>query len=358
MSMVKSDAVDSSRYIEKLEMMHASNKDFDTIGNSLYNEEDGQPDIYVALVTYVFSLFTDNGNLLFLFYGLLFGYFYANNIWLVLNESKGKLRREQWLLLAAFSFVIGFWDVNAVRMWTAAHVFFYGGFSYLYLNKKKGLIIAASSILIHFSFILPVFLLLAYSLVRLNYRFLYFFYIASFFIVELNVDFIRTTLEANVPDFMLPKVKTYFNDENLEIVDKIEVVTNWYVAYYKKIISYFNVIFISVLFFRANMSNAAKKLLGFSLLFLGVANIVSLLPSGGRFLSVAFLFSLSLCFIVLTKSKELIVHKSVKILSPLLILICIVSIRFSLDYFNITTLTNPIVVFFTNINTPIIDFIK
>ena len=358
MSMVKSDTVDSSRYVEKLEMMHASNKDFDTIQNSLYNEEDGQPDIYVALVTYVFSLFTDNGNLLFLFYGLLFGYFYANNIWLVLNESKGKLRREQWLLLAAFSFVIGFWDVNAVRMWTAAHVFFYGGFSYLYLNKKKGLIIAASSILIHFSFILPVFLLLAYSLVRLNYRFLYFFYIASFFIVELNVDFIRTTLEANVPDFMLPKVKTYFNDENLEIVDKIEVVTNWYVAYYKKIISYFNVIFISVLFFRANMSNAAKKLLGFSLLFLGVANIVSLLPSGGRFLSVAFLFSLSLCFIVLTKSKELIVHKSVKILSPLLILICIVSIRFSLDYFNITTLTNPIVVFFTNINTPIIDFIK
>ena len=358
MSMVKSDTVDSSRYVEKLETMYASNKDFNTIQESLYNEEDGQPDVYVALVTYVFSLFTENGNLLFLFYGLIFGYFYANNIWLVLNQSKGKLRWEQWLLLAAFSFVIGFWTLNAVRMWTAAHVFFYGGFLYLYHGKKKGLVIALSSILIHFSFILPVFLLLAYSLVRLNFRFLYFFYIASFFIVELNIDFIRTTLEANVPDFMLPKVKTYFNDENLEITDKIETVANWYVAYYKKIISYFNVIFISILFFKANMSSAAKKLLGFSLLFLTVANIVSLLPSGGRFLNVAFLFSLSLCFIIVANSKERIITKSVKILSPLLILICIVSIRFSLDYFNITTLTNPMVVLFTNINVPLIDFLK
>ena len=146
LSMVKNETVDSSRYVQKLEVMHAGNKSFENLQASFYDETDGQADIYVPIVTYLFSLFTANGNLLFLFYGLVFGYFYVNNIWLVLGESHGRLRWEQFLLLATFSMIIGFWDVNGVRMHTAAHIFFYGSFIYLYHNKNKGLIIAACKI--------------------------------------------------------------------------------------------------------------------------------------------------------------------------------------------------------------------
>lgn len=358
LSMVKSDTVDSTRYIQNLEMMYNSSKDFDTIQNSFYAADGGQADIYVTLTTFVFSLFTDNGNLLFMFFGLVFGYFYANNIWLVLNQSLGKLSWEQHLLLAAFSLVIGFWNINGVRMWTAAHVFFYGGFLYLFQDRKKGILIAASSILIHFSFILPLILLIAYSLVKLNFRFLYLFYIASFFIAELNIDFIRTTLETNVPEFMLPKVKTYFNEDYLEGYEEVVVSANWYILYYKKILTYFMVIFISVIFFKANPVPKTRKLLGFSLLFLAVANILSLLPSGARFLNVAFLFALATSFIIVSNNKEIIIGKSIRVLSPLLILFCIISVRLSLDYFNVTTLTNPVIVMLTNINQPLIDLIK
>jgi hypothetical protein len=42
----------------------------------------------------------------------------------------------------------------------------------------------------------------------------------------------------------------------------------------------------------------------------------------------------------------------------LLILFCIISIRLSLDYFNVTTLTNPVIVMLTDINQPLIDLIK
>jgi hypothetical protein len=358
LSMVKSDTVDSTRYMQSLEMMYNSNKDFATIQAGFYSGEGGQADVYVTLVTFVFSLFTDNGNILFMFFGLVFGYFYANNIWLVLTQSRGKLRWEQHLLLAAFSMIIGFWTINGVRMWTAAHVFFYGGFLFLFQDRKKGLAIAASSILIHFSFVLPVFLLIAYSLVRLNFRFLYIFYIASFFIAELNIDFIRATLENNLPEFMLPKVKTYFNEDYLEGYEEVTVAVNWYVLYYKKILTYFTVIFISIIFFRANPSAQTRKLLGFSLLFLAVANILSMLPSGARFLNVAFLFSLATSFIIVSNSREIFITKSVKFLSPLLILFCIISIRLSLDYFNVTTLTNPVIVMLTDINQPLIDLIK
>ena len=358
LSMVKNDNADSARYIQNLEIMYNSNKNFETIQNSLYSQEGGQVDVYVILVTFIFSIFTDNGNILFLFFGLVFGYFYANNIWLVLNQSKGKLSWEQYLLLACFSLVVGFWTVNGVRMWTAAHVFFYGGFLYLFHNKKKGLLIATTSILFHFSFVIPVVLLIAYSLIRLNFRFLYIFYLASFFIAELNVDSIRNMLESNLPDFLLPKVKTYFNEAYIEGYDNIDVAANWYILYYKKIITYFTVIFISILFFKGNLTSKTRNLLGFSLLFLAVANILSLLPSGGRFLNVAFLFSLATSFIVVTSGKETIIGKSAKLLSPLLILFCIISIRLSFDYFNITTLTNPIVVLLTNVNQPLIDLLK
>jgi hypothetical protein len=358
MSMVKSEKVDSSRYVAKLELMHASSLDFDTVKESFYNDVDGQPDLYVGVVTYIFSLFTNNGNILFLFYGFVFGYFYVNNIWLVLKESKEKLTWLPILLLLTYSFVFGFWTITGVRMNTAAHVFFYGGFLYLYHNKKKGLLIALSSILFHFSFALPVALLIIYSLVRLNYRFLYFFYLASFFVAELNIDFIRNSLEASLPDFLQPRVVSYLNEEYIEDIAESSVQSNWYIAYFQKFLSYFTLIFFSVIFLKADLTKQIKKLLGFSLLFLAVANIVSLLPSGGRFLNVAFLFSMACCFIIVLQSKRVIVLKTTKLLSPLLLLFCIISVRSSFDFFNITTLTNPIVVMFTDINVPLIDFIK
>ncbi|MGV3697911.1 hypothetical protein [Flavobacterium sp.] len=358
LSMVKNNTSDSMRYVQNLEKMYASSKGFDTIQEGLYSGEGGQTDIYVTLVTYVFSIFTDNGNILFLFFGLIFGYFYANNIWLVLSESVGKLDWRQHLLLASFSLIVGFWTVNGVRMWTAAHVFFYGGFLYLFHGRKKGMFIAATSIFIHFSFMLPVGLLLIYTLIRVNYRFLYIFYIASFFIAELNVEFIKTALEANLPEFMMPKVKTYFNEQYFEGYEEATVVVNWYVLYYKRILTYFTVAFLSAVFFKGNITPLVKKLLGFSLLFLAVANILSLLPSGGRFLNVAFLFSLATCFIVVSTNRVPAISKSFKFLSPLLFLFCIISIRLSLDYFNVTTFTNPIIAFFSDVNEPIIEFIR
>lgn len=357
MSMVKSDAVDSSRDAQKLEIMYSADKSFENLEASFYNE-DGSLDIYTPIVTFIFSLYTDNAKFLFLFYGLVFGYFYVNNIWMILNQSKGKLPWEQFLVLATFTMVIGFWNLNGVRMWTAAHIFFYGGFSYLYLNRKIGLLIAASSALIHFSMLLPFGLLLVYSFSNINYRLLYIFYIISFFILELNIGIVKSFVETYVPDFMVPKVKSYLDEEYIEKVITINDKGSWYITYYIPILSYFNLIFVTLIFFKAKLSLHAKKLFGFALLFLAVANITSLLPSGSRYLLIALMFSVALSFIVLINSSKPIFTKSIKLMSPVLVLFCIVSIRILLDYFNITTLTNPIVVLFTNIEVPIIDFIK
>jgi hypothetical protein len=161
-----------------------------------------------------------------------------------------------------------------------------------------------------------------------------------------------------MPNFLQPKVKSYLGDEWVEFYNENIGTGNWYINYYLKSLSYFTVVFISVLIFKANLTKGVQKLLGFSLLFLSVANITSLLPSGSRFLIVAFLFSMATCFIVIAQVKFTLVTRSAKFLSPLLILFCIISIRMSFDFINITTFTNPIVVLFTDINIPLIDFFK
>lgn len=357
-SMLKSDAVDSARYIDNLEQMYKSKLTLDNITESFYSEEDGQADLYLPLITFIFSRFSDDGNLFFLLLGLIYGYFYANNIWLVLNESKGKLNLLQFLALATFSLVIGFWELNGVRMWTAAHVFFNGAFLLIYHNKKKGLLIAAAAGLVHFSFFLPFALLLIFTRFKLNYRFLYIYYIASFFVIQLDFGFVKTFLESNLPEFLQPRVKSYTGDEYIEAAAETLNSANWYIFYLYYFLAYYLVIFVSVLFFKADTNKATRKLLAFSMFFLATANLLSILPSGSRFLLVGFLFAFATCFIVLFQTKIPVVKNAAKILSPLLVLFCIVSIRICLDYFNITTLTNPFIVIFTDISQPLIEFIK
>ena len=55
LSMVKSDTADSTRYVQNLEMMYNSNKDFETIQNGFYSGEGGQADVYVTVLTFIFS---------------------------------------------------------------------------------------------------------------------------------------------------------------------------------------------------------------------------------------------------------------------------------------------------------------
>lgn len=357
-SMLKSDAVDSARYIDNLEQMHKSKLTLDNITESFYSNEDGQVDIYVPIMTFIFSRFTDDGDLFFLLLGLIYGYFYANNIWLVLNESKGKLNLLQFLALATFSLTIGFWELNGVRMWTAAHVFFNGAFLLLYHDKKKGLFIAAAAAFVHFSFFLPLVLLLIFTRFKLNYRFLYIFYVASFFVVQLDFVFVKSFLESNLPEFLQPRVKSYLGDEYVETITETLNNTNWYIFYLYDFLSYYLSIFVSILFFKADVNILTRKLLAFSMFFLGTANLLSLLPSGSRFLLVGFTFAFATCFITMSQTKTPVVKNAAKILSPLLVLFCIVSIRISLDFFNITTLTNPFIVIFTDISQPLIDFIR
>lgn len=363
-TMFRPEIMDSSRYVTKLQELYNTPVNWSGFVNNFYSDETGTVDIYQPLLTYLLSLFTNNGNVLFAVFGILFGYFYSRNIWLLLNLAKDqKMNMTITAMLIAFCCVVGFWNLNGVRMWTAAHMFFYGAFLLLVNGKKKGIIIAVLSILVHFSFVLPVAILLFFYFVKIPWRILYFFFISSFFISSLNIESIRTRLESIAPDFLMPRVKSYTSDEYVETISDLNATGNWYITYYSISISWYIMILFTIIYFSKGKVNAYNKsfsnLFGFSLLFLSIGNITSLLPSGSRYLLVAQLFATALLYFyyVMYDNKEY--KKWAVFFSPLLFFFIIVSIRMSFDTISLmTVLTNPVLATIIDLPIPLIDLIK
>lgn len=363
-TMFRTESMDSFRYVLKLRMLYDSPLNWDIFLANFYSDDGGSVDIYEPLITYSLSLITNNGNILFAVFGLVFGYFYSRNIWLIIGLSEGKeINKYGWYLIIAFCCVVGFWTLNGVRMFTAAHIFFYGAFLYLMNNEKKGFLIAASSVLVHFSFVLPVGLLILFITIRIPWRILYLFFIGSFFISSLNINSIKVRLESITPAFLLPRVNGYTSEEYVEVISDINNSANWYINYYSKSISWFIVIIFTYIYFYKKNINAYSKsfsnLFGFSLLFLTLGNITSLLPSGSRFLLIAQLFGMALVFLFSIEYGDKLFRRWLLLLTPLLLFFIIVSIRTSFDTLTIETIImNPIFSAFVDFPVPLIDIFK
>ena len=300
-TMYRPELTDSSRYVQKLIDISNSKRTWDNFLLSFYSIDNigkATVDIYEPLMTNFVSLFTDNGNILFAFFGLVFGYFYSRNIWFILEEiKKNQSPRFFWVLIFVFASVIGFWELNGVRMWTAAHVFFFGVFQVLLKNNKKGLISIFASILIHFSFGLPILVFLVFYIFRLSLRLSYLIFISSFMINSLDIKFIGGILENVLPELLLPRLESYSNDEYVESVEILNQSANWYIQYFSKVLNFTIAIVITVIYFlKERKYRNDKTLINFisaSLLLLTAGNLLSSVPSGMRYLIVAQLFGVA-----------------------------------------------------------------
>ena len=81
------------------------------------------------------------------------------------------------------------------------------------------------------------------------------------------------------------------------------------------------------------------RLLAFTLLMYGFANIVNSLPSGGRFLSLAYLAALAL-LVIYVQNFDVAgrIRKWVIVVSPALLLFIVVSARIGFYSFSVSTL--------------------
>ena len=164
---------DINRNTDQVINLYESNISFIDIAKLYRDNTD--IDILQLTISIAVSFITDSPRVLTAVFGLVFGFFYSRNIWFVIERMQGKLKLTAILLLVAYALIDPIWNINGFRFFTAAQVYIYGLLPFIFDGKKKGILISALSILVHFAFLLPVGVLLLYVIVG-NRTLIYFIY--------------------------------------------------------------------------------------------------------------------------------------------------------------------------------------
>ena len=357
---------DGARYAQRLIDLHQQPVSIENFTDSFY--EDGEfVDIYQPVVTYLFSIVTDNPRWLFILFAIVFGFFYSRNLWFVLEKFPPTLGFSLILLTIFYALICPIWEINGVRMWTAFHVFLYGALPYIYVADKSKLVWCFVSLLIHFSYFLPLTILLVYYFIPKSINFLLAFYLISSFIREIDLEIISQFLSSFMPSFLTSRVTGYANDDYAQFLNDLHSNLNFYVEgsyIFSKWIT--TLMFVTMCTWGKKIVKAHKVLTNmicFSLFIYGIINILSLIPPVGRFflLCQMFAFVSFILFMIIYKNYA---YKQRKIAAVfqyvpfLLILPIIVKIRIGCDFYGISLLFNPLSVIFIDDNLPIIQFIK
>lgn len=115
-------------------------------------------ELYFNTIAFILSRFTDNSRLLFALLGLVYGYFFIQAAWILIQQLPEKLNLMINYFFAAFLLFIPIASLIGVRSHTAMFVFLYACLLVATSQERKWwhLILATLSITIHWSYIIPV----------------------------------------------------------------------------------------------------------------------------------------------------------------------------------------------------------
>jgi hypothetical protein len=327
--------------------------------------EDDKLDFFRSFSFHFISFFSSSSRVYFAFIGLVYGFFYSRIIGMILMNISKRISFLDKLFVISFLFILPFTSVQFVRFSTAIVVFLYFTLKYfLDGNDKKYLVLACiGSVFVHFSFAFPSALLLLFVFLPKKFDiYLYAYVISSIFmIVEFSA--LKTLIEAYLPSSLESK-ESYLNEDYADRVSTSLIQTNWYIQY-KGLIVKFTTLFL--LFYTRSLIkkgslqlNKYKNILLFGLFLGTAANIVSVVPSGNRFLGVSYpIIWLVLTVIHVTNKKYQGTLFNRVLLYSFFSFQIIVGFRFAVDVLPIEFFTsNPVLIFFGLSDIPIIDFIK
>jgi hypothetical protein len=291
---ITDEGMDSARYAEKLKLINSLNPSWDNFVATLLTSDN--VDIIEPVLTYTIGLFTANERILFLCFGLVFGFFYSRNIGYLIKNST--IKKTNYFLIAIFALTIPFWEINGFRMWTAAHIFFFA--SVRIIDDKisiKNLALLALVPAMHFSFVLPIAFLIAFKFLGNRPVVYYVSFLLTFLISEIDLAVVREIVIAYTPDFLDKRVKGYTLEGQMETLEEKKQNVAFYIKYQGLVFKAGLFLLLTYLVILnkklKRISPKAYNYLSFSLFFLSIANLLSLIPSGGRFLSIANLFALT-----------------------------------------------------------------
>jgi hypothetical protein len=354
---------DINRYVSWFYEMRNSNMTFNDLLGLFYVDDD-YADVLQPMLTFIVSRFTDNHAYLIAVFGVVFGYFYSRNLYYIIDRIKVNSEAKIMFLVLIFSLIVPFWNINGFRFWTATHMFFFCIMPFIFEKKTKYLLLSVLTIFVHFSFIVPVLIVFCYYLLgnRLT-PFFYLFFI-SMFITEINITALNDIITSFLPSIFKARTEGYITEEKVANLSEAGSAKNWYAQIYISALRWSIAAFIIYIYATGKKAILTRpewlRLFSFALFFAAISNIFSLLPSGGRFVTIANLFSVALIifyFDSIYHQKNL--RTLFKVAVPFLILYAFVTTRIGLASIGLVTVAgNPITALFVDSDVGLIDLIK
>jgi hypothetical protein len=154
---IDSDSGDINRYRDWF--LNYGNRDFDyflQFVSDYVSFNAKHYDILSETIYYILSRFTDNPFILYLTFGLFFGYFYSLVISRI-GKFNISLKILDYLLIISLLFVVfPTKGINEFRFYTASFIFLHGILSYVLDNNKKSIIFLILALLTHIGMALPM----------------------------------------------------------------------------------------------------------------------------------------------------------------------------------------------------------
>ncbi|NMW21084.1 MAG: hypothetical protein HKK67_05520 [Chlorobiaceae bacterium] len=299
---------DSERYAEsfvQMALLPASNF-FEIIKQ--FNSQDGSSiDIVVTLLSFIISRITNNAHILFAVYSIFFGIFNVLSINILYNKYSNNPNINTRLFLLFFLIINPIFNINGIRFWLATWIFFYGAYFVIIDKNYKYLTLTAFAFLVHFSYFSINILLIIYLLIGTNNIFYYSLLAVSYVLPNFLFNHIKTILSY----FSLgiqKHVSLYANPDQIKQNNLNIEGHRFELVYIDHFMYWFFVVVI--LFIVLNKKKIRfdindKRLYSFIILLLSYVNFVSIIPSGGRFKTLFYLFALAYILIIYTKYKYL-----------------------------------------------------
>jgi hypothetical protein len=351
---------DINRYKKKFLIHYDMQISISDYFNVLISE--GTYDVIQPMLSFITSLFTSDFKIYLLLIGSIFGYFLSRNIWAVVSLAKKKPMWYGLLFILVFSFIYAFWDINVMRFTLATHIFFYGAFKLIANKNKWGYLFMILSILVHFSFTIAIVFCLLYQILGKNFVKAYFiFFVISFFASELNLSTIKSQISF-LPKNFIEKSDDYLDDDYKKKRDGIKENKNFRGKFYQSSLKWAVGILLTTIYVNRKKIKdnfALENLLAFCLLFVGIFNVLSVIPSMNRFQFVSYLFAFALFFSFFNGEINYKEKRIIYLCAPLILFYFVMKVRIGFEFIGLLTLLGgPFVALIKDGDIAMIEFLK
>lgn len=348
---IPSEGSDANSYKLQFIEMAKTNISLSGFSSNFYLGEGSYVDIAIPFLSFLVSRVTDNYRFFFAAAGALIGFFYSRNIFFILKNVKGGLNVYLRLLVLTFAIVIPFWNMGNFRFVAASHLFIFSVLPFLFHTKNKRIWISFLAPLVHFSFIVPVIVLIIYRIVGNRTNLYFIIFLISLPITQVNLGLVGGFLESIVPQAFIWKVESYTSVEYAQNVADLNQSAHTFFTLNIKLFRWAIFILSITLYFKWKSQikhhKGLNSIFNYSLLALGMGNLFSLVPSGFRFLDLPIVFMLATLFFYTSIGFK---NNYIKYLRPIIFVAFIfylaVSIRLGLESMSIELLVgNPLITY-------------